>query len=190
MSRVIALRELRRLPDGFRERWQSRNLNRGDVAGLRLLGIRPADVKGIRRERRGPVHRTRRSLPVVPLVPRSRAEAQLLNFFRKQDEFHGFKLWPRRFQKMAISIPKRNHERFLFAMFLLLMGLNPESVRDWVLAGGVENVGGSLRPVRYSQYGANADRQISFILDRARRLPAWLSSYSRIIGQSPQLPIE
>lgn len=131
--RVVGLANLRKLPVGFRDRWESRSLTRADISALRLIGFRrPSEITGVRSERRQSIRPTTRYVH----RPTSRESAQLLAYFRHQDYMRPFFDWPVDIQKIAIKPHKFDNQRFRFMIFLIGNGLDPVRAIEWTLAGG------------------------------------------------------
>lgn len=183
MSRVLSIRELRLLPVGFRERFDTRKLTAEDVVGLKEIGYRLRDISHIRAARRVVRDRPARKRHVIR--PTNRQQAQLLDFFRRQDIVKAFDTWPVRMQNLAVKGHKKNNERFLLTMFFLLIGVPPHLVPQWVLADYTRPVAGSnRRELVTSSYDTAAIKQVESILHKAHAEPGWLSRYQQLAGTS------
>lgn len=94
----------------------------------------------------------------------TQAQARLLNFYKKQDEFFPFSAWPAHYRIMALEY-KGNRDRFRLYQFLTFNGLPPAIASKWVLAGDVR----AVRPNQHishenlvldGRYDDNARRQV------------------------------
>lgn len=66
--------------------------------------------------------------------PLSAPQARLLKFYREQDEFFPFSLWPDYVKIMALKY-KSYRDRYRFMLFLVANGLPSLIAEKWVLAG-------------------------------------------------------
>lgn len=173
MSRVLSLRALRWLPEGFRQRFDSRSLNAGDIKALRSVGLHIFDIDSIRPERRSVVQRDRSS-KVSVIVPKSRGEAQLMNYFKKQDYIEGYNDWPEQMRRLAIRVVKDDRSRFLLAVYYALHGLSPELSRDFILASGVKD--GELIRGPYNEHQLQHLERVFAMLEK----PGFLDRYARL----------
>lgn len=185
MRRVLSLTNLRKLPDGFRHRWESRAIDKADVAALRTIGLTPGSFDSIRSERpTGELRRATRPRPIV--VPGNQSEAQLLHFMKNQDLIQSFKLWPYRFQKLSIKPHKKNNERFLMTMFYLLSAMNPNFIADFVLAKGTKRTELADGTVELQlvpgDYDEKARVQVDNILGKAYADHEFLLKYEKLFN--------
>lgn len=172
MSVVLSLRQLRSLPNGFRQRFESSVVTSADVAALRRLGIRLAQIRSIRSERRA--DRIRPVRPVTVVVPASRAEAQLMNYFKKQDFIAPYNEWPEGMRRLSIRPVKDDRTRFLMAVYYALHGLSPQISREFILASRVAR--GHLVRGPYNEHQLDhMDRVLVKVQD-----PGFLRRYSRL----------
>ncbi|QMW68890.1 hypothetical protein [Crucivirus-419] len=174
MSGVLSLRLLRSLPDGFRERFNGRALTSSDVQALRRIGYRPNQFGSIRSERRPASERNRRS-SVSLVVPASRAEAQLMNYLKKQDYIESYNSWPDQMRRLAIRVVKDDRSRFLMAVYYALHGLSPDLSRDFILASGVRN--GELVRGPYNDHQLAHLERVFAMLEK----PGFLDRYEKLV---------
>lgn len=175
MSGVLGLGQLRQLPDGFRQRWEDKAVTSADVQALRNIGLSLSRIAKIRAERRHDrVHR--RQVQVV--VPQSRAEAQLMNFFKKQDYMAPYTHWPIKMRALAIRPMKDDRTRFLMAMYFTLLGLSPYMTRDWILASGARANGELIE----GPYNHHQREHMDRVMQKAQD-PSFVARYRPLVDR-------
>lgn len=175
MASVLGLGDLRKLPDGFRTRFEDKALTGADVQALRMLGWHPSRISKIRAERRDRFERVR-SRQVQVVVPESRPAAQLMNFFKKQDYMAPFNEWPVKMRALAIRPMKDDRTRFLMAMYFTLLGLSPEMTRDWILASGARPNGELIE----GPYNQHQREHMDRVMQKARD-PFFVARYRPLV---------
>jgi len=87
------------------------------------------------------------------------AQARLMHYFKSQDTFFNFALWPPWAQASAISY-KDNRARYRLCCFFAFNGLPPKLLDAWVLAGDTVNIAGVVHLQDAKVYSPKARGQV------------------------------